>query len=125
MSTVIVDDMPCEDEFIPHVYNTVTGTLWPRQLFVSCGKTVVWFPYDYVYRAVSTIDAEVVTIEPIAADVVDTILESIANENPIEEAEGEAQSTTKNATLADGAAASNANQKSAAAASGAQTLQSH
>ena len=78
-----------------------------------------------MYRAVSTVDAEVVSIELIAADVVDTILESSANENPIEEAEGEAQSTTKNSTLADGAAASNANLKSAAVASGAQTLQSH
>ena len=44
VSTVIVDDMPCEDKFVPHVHNAVTGTLWPRQLFVSCGKSVVWFP---------------------------------------------------------------------------------
>ena len=127
VSTVIVDDMPSEEEFVPHVYNAVTGMLSPRQLFVKCGQTVVWFPYDYVYRAVSMVDAEVVTIEPIAADVVDTILESSDNENPVEEGEGErkGQSSTKNATLADGAAASNANPNSVAAGAGAQTLQSY
>ena len=62
VSTIVVNDLP-DDEFLLQIYNPETGEMFPKELVVSKGQTVVWFPHNAPYKPYTTATPLEVTLE--------------------------------------------------------------